>query len=242
MEVKNKKIIKIAIISIIAFFIVAFITFLMLKYNIEGEKNMPFNLEKITVISTAEGLQRDGADTKWNLEIIQKSDVYFQIEKNENFKKEDYINKIYFENFKIIERPLKGDIKFYKPNTDGLLYKYEEGFEITDRLEYSSALSTNLKEYKIANQGGNIGLSIAIRNLGEYVSNEDEEITHDGTILKKTDATMENIKAKVSFDIIIETMAERKYKANVVINLPVGDIITEGTASEEYTNFVFKRF
>lgn len=241
MEVKNKKIIKIGIISFVVFSIAAFIIFLMLKYEIEGEKNMPFNLSKITVISTAEGIQKDNLEAKWNLEIVEKNDVYFQIEKNEGFNKDDYINKVYFENFKTIQKPLKGEVKVYKPNTEGLLYKYEEGFEIKDKLEYNSAISTSLKECKIANQGGNIGFSIAIKDLGEYISNEDEEIIHDGTILKRV-AVSEEITAKISFDMIIETMAERRYKSNIVINLPVGDIITTGTASKEYTNFVFKRF
>ena len=52
---------------------------------------MPFKLSKITIISTAEGIEDSQNDNnvKWKLNILQNNDLYFTISKNENYDKED---------------------------------------------------------------------------------------------------------------------------------------------------------
>ena len=35
----------------------------MMKYEIEGEKNMPFELKKVTIISSQEGINKENADS-----------------------------------------------------------------------------------------------------------------------------------------------------------------------------------
>ena len=73
MEKNKKEKIKLAV--TLAIIIVAFgiaIT-IMLKYNQEGEQNMPFNLSEIIVVSSAEGKTKEENPNnyKWNLNIIQ---------------------------------------------------------------------------------------------------------------------------------------------------------------------------
>lgn len=53
MKDKIKMSIAIAVLSII----IGIVFIIVLQYQIEGEKNMPYKLSKITVISTAEGVQ-----------------------------------------------------------------------------------------------------------------------------------------------------------------------------------------
>lgn len=243
-ENKKKKIIKVSAFWAIAGIILAMVGVIMLKYEVEGEKNMPFHLTKISIISTAEGIQRDGAEEKWNMELIQKNDIYFQIEKNENFKKEDILKSVSFENFQVTQAPAKGNMFFYMPTDEGVLYKYKEEYKINERLQYKGALNTNMNFCEIGNQGGLIGFSSAITELGEYKSNEDETILHDGTLLNKVGMQKEDLISKISFDIIIKTEAQRTYKANVVLELPTGNILEEGICSIEKTDFkdvIFKR-
>ena len=66
-----KKIIHIFIAILITVLIATIIALLILKYNVEGEDNLPFELSKIMVISTAEGNDIEGEQTenKWNLKI-----------------------------------------------------------------------------------------------------------------------------------------------------------------------------
>ena len=72
------------IISIIA--ILAIVSLLMLKYDVEGEQNMPFNLSRIMVISSAEGISKQDEENLWNMDIVQNNDIYLEIVKNEKYK------------------------------------------------------------------------------------------------------------------------------------------------------------
>lgn len=245
MENKRKKQIKNSIIILIAFIIAAVVVSIIIKYQVEGETNMPFKISKIAVISNAEGKQKENAQNKWELELTQNNDIYINIAKNKNYSKTEIIDKIILDNFIINEQPQKGVIKTYRPNdTESGVYTNSEEYLVNDKLEYVGSERSNIKNLEIANQGGIIFLRYVNEELGEYISNEDIQIKHDGTLLQKIGITNENIKCKVSFDISIILKSEKTYKANIELEIPVGDITTEGTSSYEKTNLkdiVFKR-
>ena len=110
---------------IIAIFIivlvVAFVIFRIIKYQTEGEKNMPFNLSKIIVVSTAQKediSQENGQNNIWNFNIIQTNDVYISIERNKNnTKKDEKIKNISINNIEVTESPAVGVLKPYMPNS-----------------------------------------------------------------------------------------------------------------------------
>lgn len=215
-----------------------------IKYQVEGEKNMPFKLSKIMVVSTAEGIQNEGAEEKWNLSIFQNNDIYFSIEKNEKYKDESIIESVSIENIKIEKNPELGEIKTYMPNSsDGRLFTYTEDTILTEnKLTYKGASKTDSKTLEIGNQGGTVVIRFANIGVGNYISNEDEEIKHDGTMLTKTQATTENIKFSVNFDFVIN-LKNNSYKTNISLELPSdGNLLEEGTCSKEIEEgFVFKR-
>ena len=67
---------------------------------------------------------------------------------------------------------------------------------------------------------------------------------HNGTILAKNGIVYNDIKFKISFDIIIELISGTKYTGTVQMELPVGNIIQEGTSNKEKIDFsdvIFKR-
>ena len=75
-------------------------------------------------------------------------------------------------------------------------------------------------------------------------SSDDDEITHDGTILEKISLTYEDIKFNVSFDVSIELVSGTTYTGTVTIDLPTGNIIQTGTATYEINDMkdiIFKR-
>ena len=78
------------VIAIIAITVISIIV----KYQVEGETNMPFEISKIMVISTAGGIQKEQTENKWDLDLIQSNDVYIDIIKNKNYNKEEIIDKI----------------------------------------------------------------------------------------------------------------------------------------------------
>lgn len=237
---KIKACIAIAVI-VLAILITGIIT---MKYYVEGETNMPFTLSKITVVSTAEGLQNENAVEKWNLSIFQNNDVYFSVEKNENNKEEEIIESISIENIQITKEPAIGKIKTYMPNSlDGRLFSYGEEYRVTEnKLAFKGASKSNSKTLEIGNQGGTAVIRFSNAEIGNYVSNEEEEIKHDGSLLNKTEATMENLNFEVNFDFIIH-LKNKSYVSNISLSLPCeGNLLEEGTCSQELTDqFIFKR-
>lgn len=97
-----KKYIAIFVISIILITVLSIIV----KYYVEGESNMPFEISKIMIISNAGGIQNDNTETKWNLNLVQNNDIYIDIIKNKNYNQEEIIDKIIIDNIQIEEKPI----------------------------------------------------------------------------------------------------------------------------------------
>ena len=91
-----KKIIRIFTAILITILIATIIALLILKYNVEGEDNLPFELSKIMVISTAEGkdIQNEQTENKWNLKLSQNNDIYLEISKNKNYEEVEIIDRL----------------------------------------------------------------------------------------------------------------------------------------------------
>jgi len=236
----DKKIIKIGIISFIVVLIIAIIGLIMLKYEVEGENNMPFNISKIIVASSAEGVQKKGSEYKWDFDLVQNNDFYITIEKNEWYGKDEIIKEITLDNFNVD----KENSKIYMPSiNDDTMFENLEKYVVKSSLKYIGDTRTDIKNLKIANQGSTVLFRHSNTNLGTYQSNDDIEIEHSGKILGKANIIVEDIDNKVSFDITIVTN-NNSYKANVILELNLEKLITEGVVSLEKTDcsdIIFKR-
>lgn len=237
----NKKKIfeRIAVISVITIITVV-VLLLMLKYEVEGETNMPFELTKIIVVSSAEGVE--STEDRLNLSLVQINDIYLQIEKNENVKKENSIKSVIIEKFYINEASKIGKGKFYRPSPNAReIFEFNDEY-ITNKIEYIGKEQSNIKELEIGNQGGIIGIRYSLNELGQY--NIQEQVNHDGTLLNNLNIDINELYSKISFDIIIELNSGVKYKSNIVLDVPAGNILEEGICRQEQTNLekiVFKR-
>ena len=242
MDIKNfiKKNTAIIIIAIILITVISII----IKYYVEGETNMPFEVSKIMVISNAGGIQNTESQNRWDLNLVQNNDIYIDIIKNKNYKEKEIIDKIIIDNFQMQEAPQKGKVNIYRPNDVTVNFENNEEYKVENKLEYIGDENSDLADLKIANQGGLILIRYTNENLGNYTSNDDTEITHDGTILSKIGLTNEQIKFSVSFDICVELKSDKKYKANVTIQMPAGNLLQEGTTNQQINgkDIVFKRY
>ena len=241
---KKKQIIKLCIaITTFAIIILLVITS-MIRYEVEGDKNMPFNLTKMIIISTAEGTETKGKK-KWNFDVYQNNDVYIYIDKNEKYRgNEKNIKSVRIENISITKSPTKGEVKVYMPNSvEGRLFSYKDEYLVDQKLEYKGASESNSKTLEIGENGGNALLRFSNTGLGQYSSDNDKEIVHDGTLLKKIKVSNEEITFDVAFDLVI-TVDNCSYRANILLQMPCGNITEEGTCSLEKTDFsdvIFKR-
>lgn len=228
-------------IMIIILFVVGLLS---LRYNVEGEVNLPFDLSKISVISSVEGINVDDTTNKWNLSVNQNNDIYLYIKKNENYKETEIIKSIELNNFNIQQNSKIGEIKLLKPdnNAQNVIFSNSSENEV-DKIEYTGDMDSSIKDLKISNQGGLVVFRYAISNIGNYISNEDEEINHS-ELLKKLSINNDDLKFKVTFDIIINLNSGKMYKSNIELELPIDDVVNKGVQSKEYTdldNVVFKR-
>ena len=239
----NKKAFHISMLIVIVAIILFVLVIIVLQYNIEGETNMPFVLNKIAIISSVEGTDKEAGSNRWAFDISQNNDINLYIEKNKNYDKQEAIKSILIDNIEIQRNSEKGKINFYRPNTteSGVYFKNVEE-NLVQTIEYKGAMKTDLKKLEISNQGGLIMFRVANDKVAEYFSNEDE-INHN-ELLKKANITVEDLKSKVSMDITIKIESGKEYKANIVLDLPVEGVIENGTSSQEITdtsNIIFKR-
>lgn len=234
-------------ICMVIFIIIAIICavgLITLKYNVEGENNLPFELSKIAVISTIEGNDNEDVNNKWNLTVNQNNDIYLYIKKNGNYKTTEAIHSITLSNFTQEQKSKIGERKMYKPDAkaDSVLFKNIEENSV-EKIEYTGALDSSIKELKVSNQGGLVVFRYALTNVANYVSNDDIEINH-GELLKKLNINNEDLKEKISFDVILKLESGKTFKSNIKLELPIDNVVENGTQSKEYTDLkdiVFKR-
>lgn len=162
---KFRKIINFFIAVFIIALVITIICLIMLKYEVEGENNMPFELSQIVTVSTAEGISTEGEAT-WNFDLVQNNDVYLHISKNKNYKQTEIIKNVTVNNLKINNAPQKGEIVIYRPSKDeNKTYEYSNEYIVKDSLVYQGSEKSNLKELQISNQGGVITLRFCNNNL-----------------------------------------------------------------------------
>ena len=236
-----KKAIYVSIIVIIIVAIIFTALMLILKYEEKGETNMPFNISKISIISTTDAEQIEDKKNLWNKAIQQNNDIYIYIEKNESYQKIETIKNIKINNIKVIETPQKGEIQMYRPSTsEKELFQNKEEYAVTE-LSFLGEQQTNIQNLQISNQGGIIAFRCANEKLGNYISNE-KQINYDD-LLKKINITQDQIKAKISFELSIILQDEKEFKTTVELDIPIEGVVENGRSSIEKTdlNLVFKR-
>ena len=239
----KQKIFHSVIISVIIIAILCVGGMFILRYQVEGESNMPFKITKISIIESVEGMEVEGADEKWNFNVNQNNDIYIYIEKNSAYGKTEIINSVELKNINVNRTKELGDTKFYKPIVDEKrMFNNLPENEITE-ITYNGELESNIKEQKISNQGGIVAFRYGINNISKYVSENDEQIDHS-QLLKLTNITQEDLQANLTFDIIINLNSGKKYQAPISFDIPTDEIIEKGTVGIDKTdldNIIFKR-
>lgn len=241
----SKKMFNICIVGIIIVAIIFIAMMFILNYDVNGEANMPFEVSKISIISTVDGKDVENSEHKWDINVIQNNDIYVYIEKNKQYRKQETISSVKIDNLNIKQTPKVGEIKIYKPTTSDTSLFQNSDENIIDKLEFTGSKSTNTKKLEISNQGGVLNFRCANNNIGTYISDDDAEINYN-QLISKLSLNEEDLNAKLTFNITITLDSGKSFKAeDVEISIPNGNIVNEGTVGKEYTNelqnIVFKR-
>ncbi len=242
-EITNKKAFHVIIISIILIALLFVLGITILDYNENGESNMPFNISKITIISTSEGIDKTVEGYKWAFDINQNNDIFVYVKKNDDYKKTEVIKNIVLDNFQFSNKE-SGTMKIYKPDSTSQVQIFtnkEENAQTT--LDYIAGEDSNFRNLQISNQGDKLAFRFANENVAHYESNDETEINHS-ELLKKSGTTLEKVKGTLSFDITINLDSGKVFKGSLSLDLPTGDIIENAQQSIDITDFsdvVFKR-
>ncbi len=240
----SRKIFNICMVCIIIIIIIFVAMMFILNYDVNGETNMPFQVSKISIISTVDGKDVENSEYKWAIDVIQNNDIYVYIEKNEDYSKQETIASVKIDNFHIRQSTDLGEIKIYKPtvNETSLFQNTDEN--IIQNIEFKGAKSTNTRNLEISNQGGVLSFRCANNKIGTYTSNDDEEINYN-ELLTKLNLSEEDLKAIVTFQMTITLDSGKAFRAeDISIEIPNQNLIAEGTVGQEYTDMqdiVFKR-
>lgn len=239
----NKRYFRMVMIIVIVAIILFAIGIIILKYQVEGETNMPFQLSKISIISSSQGINKENANTKWAFDVCQSNDVFLYIDKNDGYSRTEAIQSVEINNIQI-ESKKRDNIRIYRPDKqeEKLIFKNKEE-NIVENISYNGGLESNLKELKISNQGGLVAFRCSNNNLGTYTSNDEEEINHN-ELLKKAGIKQEDLETKITFDLIIKVTEGKEYKSTIQLDFPIDNVIEKGTTSREITDlksFIFKR-
>ena len=238
-KAKSFHICMIIVIIVVILFVVGM---LVLRYSVEGETNMPFDLSKIVIISTQEGVDDGQTNTRWSFDVHQSNDIYVYIDKNDAYDKTEIIKSVRVDNFQT-EAKNADNIKLYKPDAteENLIFQFNDE-DIIQSLEYTGDVESDLKNLKISNQGGIIAFRCSNNNVAKYQSDE-EEINHS-ELLKKAGVTEEDLKVNLTFQLTITLESGKEYQAEIKTELPIGNVIEEENTSTEMTDLkdvVFKR-
>lgn len=239
----NKKLMHLCIIIVMIVAIIFTALIIVLKYGHSGETNMPFEITRISVISTVGAQDVDNKSTNWNLQVSQDNDINIYIEKNNKYTKTETIKNIIIDNINIAKEPILGALKFYKPSKNKvLMFENKQDYETT-QITFSGDKSANIQELKIGNQGGIIAFRCSNKNVGTYTSSNDNEVAYK-ELLKKLNINNDDLKATINFDITIELDSGKSFKGTYDIDIPIEDIVSNGQTAVEITDFkdtVFKR-
>lgn len=230
----------------IGFIVMSFIIVLvlMIVYHYDGEIRMPFVLDKILIVSSADGKNNSTDDTKWNIDINQYSDIYIKISKNDKVNKTEFLKSVRIENM-TVENSDNNKVKFYMPNSGSgdSLFVYDDMYLFDRNLTYQAGVIDDAKTLKIGNQGGTIVFRTAKTNIANYSAESKESINYNGLLLKNVNISSESLKYKIKFDLIIETTSTT-YKTSLSYDVPVGKIEDEGISKlyvEDFDKIIFKR-
>ena len=231
----------------ISFLLIAIATsiLLMIKYNVEGEKNMPFQLDKIIIKSSIDAQSRE-SENLWDLSLSQNNDIYIYIKKSDNANDDEKIRKVKIEKITITDPNDLGNIKILLPTSNDIKTNYLQSTDdfLGKDIEYTANTTDNMNNREICQDGGMIAFRISNQEIGQYISNEGEEVQYNGSLLTIAGIEEKQIQFKVKMDLIIETTNDEKYKGEINLDLPVDSFGDNGVVDKEITDFsniIFKR-
>ena len=230
--------------AFIAFLLVAICVsiLLMVKYNVEGEKNLPLEINEIAIRSTIYA-QNNNPENILESSVEQDNDIFITFKNNKNV--DTKLEKIKLENIRIEKASKRGTVKILKPTSNEKLNYFQNSSEdyTGKTLEYIANTSDNFEKQEFCQDGGTIAFRISNQNLGTYILTE-EGVQYNENLLQQLGTSSDEIKLKVLFDVILVVSDSEQYKGTIKLELPAEKFGENGIVTKSITNFddvIFKK-
>ena len=198
--------------------------------------NTIFSIDNIYMYSSADAESNTEDRAIWNLNVHQYTDIaiYINNRSDEEFNYENSIKEMYIDNVKF------SNVKYGKPSLAfeeiknfGKFSNIEENI-ITDKIEYKILNDGDIdysKPQMYADCSNPIVLEYANKNIkeNEIISDIDTDLIFNGELLRRTGVFLDDIKCTVSFNITIINNYDKKFIANVYLDIPLEDTQTGET-------------
>lgn len=140
----TQKIINRIIFIVIIFAILCGIGIYILKYEVQGETNIPFEITKIAIAQSVNGIENEGHQEKWNFNVSENNDIYIYLEKNSRYNKTEIIKDVTINNIKINKTDSIGETKIYKPVEDEKVMFKNTNENETEEIVYTGEMESNI--------------------------------------------------------------------------------------------------
>lgn len=252
-KTKSKFILTVLIILIICFLI----GFIVYEIGIQKTQNSSFSKEqapkksdtfrirKIILFSSADAVQNEATNkSTWNVNVSQFTDIAIYIDNHlENgFSKENTIAKLYIDNIQYAQMPTLGTpFLYYKNQNDFGKLSFNEENRIQDCLNFEIIPYENERNFEkpeiYDTSFSPICLGFTNKDIktNYSITNIEEPLRYDGSLLKRCNIGLTRINCTVSFDVHIINQANEHFKSTLSIEIPLKDNSSETTIYDGFT-------
>ena len=203
----------------------------------ENLRNSPFKINKIVLYSSAYGENKNTRFQKsnWILDIYQYTDIALYVDCSEAIK-----------NLCISNFSSKVGNLYYLDSTKFGTGKISKNYEINPSIDftilnYSNAENTISYNTPIFFADGSNPITLKFVNMIEknFIIENNEKLKFDGSLLKRTNVKIENLKTNIYFDINIKNYNNEEYYTTINLSIPIknnSSNIFNGSILENKTN------
>ena len=191
-----------------------------------------FSIDKVTLFSSANGVQDSEVKQGFVLDIYQYTDIALQITNSENLK----IQEFYIDNISYFTKPELGNpiLRYKNPLDFGKTDNEKDPYLKETEDIFFKVLDTNIEtDYTKAHIYNNLSNPVTLTYInkgvktGYSVSARELTLTYDGNLLQKSNVDLNKLECKLSFDVHILVTDLEEYVCKISIDIP----LKNGTSS-----------
>lgn len=191
-----------------------------------------FSVDEILLYSSGFVKRNEDNRILWNVDIGQFTDISIKLNNNEStdgITLENTIKELYIDNIQFNSNSQTEKNMYYKSPINFGKFDGNEENKINNRLDFKVSKNGEIDiAYPVLYSNLSVPINLSYSNTilkNELISDISSEITFDGSILKKTNIYLDDIKCVLSFNINIINNYGQKFIGKVYIDIPIIDTI-----------------